>query len=326
MFDLTGLLKVDGDTSGAVNSLKKLGQEQESVTKSSSALTSGVEGLGKKILSAGGIVGGLSAGVAILTSSYRDWMTAQKASADLFSSLGENAWIAASDINKLRVAVDDMINIQTLAKGYNALVRGDLKANLNDVANLGKAAVAMSNQFGEDSNAIFETLSKAVLSGKSKALAEYGIIVDEQNLEINAHIAAMEKQGKAASERDLRLAKSNLILQQVTNRYKDYVVVADDINDLEEKYKNERAANAALSAKLSEDQAKQIQTLKHGWNDFFLNFKSGVNGLIYDTKKLKAVIDGLATKELKNYAEGFEYQVMEQFSVNWKDVPCRARV
>ena len=319
MFDLTGMVKVDGDTSGGVNALKKLGKEQENATKSGNTMSQGVENLGKKILTAGGIVAGLSAGVAVLTSSYNDWMTAQKASADLFSQLGNNAWIAASDINKLRVAVDDMIKIQTLAKGYNALVKGDLKANLNDVANLGRAAVQIGRQTGEQADDVFQKLQQAVLSGKGKALAEYGILVDEQNLEINAHISAMEKQGKAATERDLRLAKSNLIMDQVTRKYRDQTIAATDINEIESKYKNERAANAALSAKLSEDQAKQIQSLKHGWNDFFLNFKSGINGLIYDTKKLKAVIDGLATKELTNYAEGFEYQIMEQYGVDWKN-------
>ena len=178
MFDLTGMVKVDGDTSGGVNALKKLGKEQENATKSGNTMSQGVENLGKKILTAGGIVGGLSAGVGLLVSSYNDWMTAQKASADLFSQLGNNAWIAASDINKLRVAVDDMISIQTLARGYNALVRGDLKANLQDVANLGKAAVQIGRATGEAADQVYDKLSKAVLSGKGKALAEYGILVD----------------------------------------------------------------------------------------------------------------------------------------------------
>lgn len=309
----TGLLKIDGDTKGAVAALDEM-------KKKGNEIGGAANGWGDSVASMAGKFAGIAVGIGAVAFAfakvkglYDDWMKAQSDSADLFSQFGNQAaWVVAEQAIAIQNASDGVLKIQTAAKSYNLLVRGEIAATTKEVQGLAKASFRIAQEIGGDANQIMEDLTRAVLTGQLRTVKAYGIVIDEANVAVDAHIAALTRWGEKASENDIELEKKRNIMRQIVGEYENEIIKAADLNEIEGKYQNERARNAAISAKMTETQALKIQSLKHGWQDAKDGMTSYFTGLEYNSTKVMGMVSEKAKRDLQNFELDTMFARMEE--------------
>ena len=293
-----GNLVIGGDSTGAVGALKKVDAAAKETGTAATGIADGLTGILAKYGGMAAGVGAVGAAIALLKSSYDEFNKAHKESADLFSQFGQTGFAGAQMAVAVQDATDGMMKIQTAAMSFNLIVKGAVGGTVEQVQSLGKASVDIAQQIGGNVDQIMQELTQAVMTGRTRTIAQYGIMIDEANVDINAHINALEKYGETATANDIKIEKSRTLLEAINAQYKDQLVTVGDINEIEEKYQNERARNGALSAKVNEKMAKQIQELKHSWQDLKDSATSYFNGLEYNSAKVMALVSNEAKHQL----------------------------
>ena len=291
----SGILKIDGDTSGAVTALNDVKTKSSELEKGTASLGGSFGSLITKFapMAAGGAA--LGAAFMVAKESFNQFNDASKASADLFSQFGDQSWLAATKVNKLTDAVDNMIKVQTMAAAYNQLVRSDIGATEGQLSSLSKAAVELGRSSGRAADDVLRELSDAVATGQTNAFRRYGIIVNEGKAIALANKAALQEFGREANELEKKNAKTKVLLEEVDKRYKNVLISAGDVNEIEAKYQNTKAKNMALVAKTMENTAKSIQEVRHGFENAKQEVVGFLNGLDkLDDRARTALTQGLA--------------------------------
>lgn len=291
----SGILKVDGDTSGAVKALDEMKTKSEDLGKSSTTLGGTIGQFAAKLAPLAGGLAFVGTAMAVAKTSWTQFNDASKASADLFDQFGEESWLAATKVTALTDAVDNLINVQTMASAYNKLVRSDIGATEEQLASVGKAAVELGEKTGRSANEVMAELTDAIAGGATAALRKYGIIFKESEVLAKAQKDSLEETGEGMDRVEKKNAKTKLMLDQLNEKYKSVIITAQDINDIEEKYHNVKNRNMAIVAKTMENTAKAIQSVKHGFEDAkqeVIGFLNGMDKL--DDRALSAMRQGVA--------------------------------
>ena len=289
-----GLMKIDGDSSGAVKALENVKKSATSVAESANNTGSSITAMVKKY---GGLASGLAgvgSAVMVAKDAMTQFMDASRASADLFSQFGEAGWAAAAAVNQITNAADNMIKVQTAASAYNRLVNGDMKMTEEGLENLAKMSVDLARKYGKSADDMMNELSMAIAGGELSALRRYGIVLDETEANLEANKKAMAEFGRMASETEKKNAKAALVAREVDKRYKDVIISAADVQEVEAKYTNTKQKNMAIVAKTMEKTAMMVQSVKHAFSDAkqeVLGFVNGLNNL--DDNAIIALRKGL---------------------------------
>lgn len=289
-----GLLKIDGDSTSAVKALDNIKSAAKLTQTQTVSLDGTVQTLTQKY---GGLIAklGFAGSAAMLAkSAFTQFQDAAKSSADLFSQFGEAGWMAAAASDRIMAAADGMIKVQTAAAAYNRLVNSDLKMTEETVQNLAKMSVDLGRKFGVAADDVMKELGQAIAGGELSALRRYGIIIDESEANLKANEQAIAQYGRVASETEKKNAKAAAIASEVDKRYKDVLITAGDVNEIEAKYTNTKQKNLAIVAKTMENTAKTIQSVKHAFADAKQEVVGFINGMDkLDERALAAIRKGL---------------------------------
>lgn len=305
----TGHVKITGDSSEAVKALKQIESKVKETGSSVDTLSKGFSGFAGNLTGIISGVGAVGAAIYLAKSAYDEFNRVQALSADLYSQFGDQLTYTNAKMSvSIQDATDGMMTIGQAAKSYNLLVNSSIGASVEQVQSMAKASVDIAEKIGGNVDEVMQTMTDSVLSGKTKALKQYGIAIDEANIELDSHIQVMQKYGDTADENDMKSARSRNILEQINNQYKDMIITASDLQDIEQKYKNERDRNAAISAKANENFAKSLQDIKHGFNDLKDAASGYFTGIKYGNEAVKDMINSNQVVELSNQV--FDYWIM----------------
>jgi len=300
-----GMLKIDGDTSGANKALDETKKKSGELQKDTNDLGTSFLMTAAKMSPVAIAVASMAAALKFAKGAYDDFNKAQKESADLFSQFSNLGFGGAKLATEIQNAADGMIKIETSARSMNILMRSEIAATVDEVQSLAKASVEIARKMGGSADDIMNALTLAVSSGKTEGLLQYGIRINTATVEIDAHIDALEKFGQAANVSDIKLMKSKTILNEIHGIWKDSVITAGDVNEIEAKSTNERSRNMALSAKYSEESAKKIQQVKLAWRDANDSAKGYFNGIEANTKKVMSRLGPDAKRQIQDFQVEF---------------------
>lgn len=299
-----GILTVGGDSTGAVKALDDVKKKAEEVATNTTKMGPSVTTLIDKYGGLAAKIGGAGLASKLMLDSFNQFQTASKMSADLFSQLGESGWLGVTAVNSITDAADNMIKVQTAASAWNKLVNSDLHMTQETVENLAKMSVDLGRKYGVAADQIMAEMSNAMAGGELSALRRYGIVLDEADANIAANKKAMEEYGRVASETEKKNAKAELVAKEIDKRYKDVIISASDINEIEAKYTNTKQKNMAIVAKTMEGTAKSVQSVMHAFKDAkdaMLGFANGLDNL--DDKAIIAIRQNIEKEARK--ASGF---------------------
>lgn len=161
MDSAAGMMRLEGDSTGAVKALNETKTASNNLTQNVSSLTSGLAGMAGKLAAGGLAAGALAGAISVLKASYSEWMEAQKASADLFSQFNDAGFGAAQMATAIQDASDGMMKIQTAARSMNVLIRSEIGASVQEVQGLSKASVDIARKMGGNVDQIMDELTKA---------------------------------------------------------------------------------------------------------------------------------------------------------------------
>lgn len=166
------------NTQQAVAELQKLDESQRAVGKSLNQVSAAAETAGSfwdtttaKLGAAAIALGGAAASVIGFANASHQ---AAIESSDLWDMLQTRG---GKNIVDLQQQTGFLLDAQTLVAAQNRLVEGDLKLTSDQVATLGKTAVAMADQFGGSESEILEKLSTVLSTGKKldRWLSKHGV-------------------------------------------------------------------------------------------------------------------------------------------------------
>ena len=193
-----------------------------------------------------------------------------------FSAVKDDVALASIQIGM--AVTDGMIEPMTLAKQANLLMRGDLKLSQDQFNAFAKAAVEIGRATGEDTEAIFDRLSKGALKGSVEAMEEYGIKVDSTGT---------------------KTQRSNRIIEEITKRYGGMSIAASDAGEAMDAAANRQQLQLLQTAKQVDGLSQTMTKFK----DFYVNefLASGVDALFGTTlargKQAEELLDRLLRDE-----------------------------
>lgn len=310
-----GILTVGGDSTGAVKALDDVKKKAEEVATNTTKMGPSITTLIDKYGGLAAKIGGAGLASKLMLDSFNQFQAASKMSADLFSQLGESGWLGVTAVNSITDAADNMIKVQTAASAWNKLVNSDLHMTQKTVENLAKMSVDLGRKYGVAADQIMTEMSNAMAGGELSALRRYGIVLDEADANIAANKKAMEEYGRVASETEKKNAKAELVAKEIDKRYKDVIISASDLNEIEAKYTNTKQKNMAIVAKTMEGTAKSVQSVMHAFKDAkdaMLGFANGLDNP--DDKAIIAIRQNIEKEAWK--ASGF---IKEELGKNLTD-------
>jgi len=310
----TGELKISGNSKGAVSALQDIENKSKTTGASINTVANSLTGFAGKFAGMATGIGAVAGAIALVKAGYEEFNRVHAISADLFSQFGNNlTYVNAKMAASIQDATDGMMSIQQAARSYNLIVNSSIGGSIEQVQSLGKAAVDVARKTGGKVDEIMQTMTDAVMSGKVKSLEKLGIAIDETNLELDAHIATLQKYGDTANENDLKTAKSKNILEEINKKYKEQIVTVGDVNEITAKYNNNRDRNAAISAKANENMAKHLAGIKQGWQDLKDTVTSTLTGIEYGTEKVMAMVEDKAMLELTDANSNYMVAMQEKY-------------
>ena len=166
------LLEFKADTKQAQKNVGALGKVQARVSKM------GVEGMAK-----------LAIGVAAVGAAYR----AIGASVDFFLERTQQAFASSeADIGRIQAAARGLITEQEALTFAAAALNTEFKLSQQQMEDVAKFMIVLRNQ-GNDLREVQDKLTKAIVQGNSRALINFGVIVDGTTGKLETQTAIFEE-------------------------------------------------------------------------------------------------------------------------------------
>jgi hypothetical protein len=175
-----------------------------------------------------------------------------------FSAVKDDMALAAVQIGMS--VTDGMIEPMALAKQANVLMRGDLKLSQDQFNAFAKAAVEIGRATGEDTEAIFDRLTKGALKGSVEAMEEYGIRVDQSGT---------------------KTQRSARIVDEITKRYGGLSIAAQDAGEVMDSTANKTELQLLMIAKQTDGLSQTLSKFK---NFYITEFVPGIVDALAGTK------------------------------------------
>ncbi len=259
-----GMLRIDGDTSGAVKSLNDLKVQSASVSKSVEKTGGFFQNFLENAINPTTIGLGLATGaIAFVGKALSDLSENAKKAANLWNQFGDSPEIMLSLAESIQYAVDGMIKLETASLMYNQLARTELHATYNQVEAVAKLAVELGRKFGEDADTMAKRLSEAFAKGEFEELKKYGFYLEKGRIQAEAIAHLSENANATYDEQSVKLEMSRIVLSDIEKKYKNVLITADEIAEIEAKATNERDKNSLITAKINENTAKSLMELKN---------------------------------------------------------------
>jgi len=193
-------------------------------------------------------VGGALAGVNKLMNDSATFMDAVK----------DEAGVAA--VQMAMAVTEGQIRPMELARQQNVLMRGSLRLTQEQFDLVAKAAVALSDEIGGDANSAFADLSKSLVTGTTKSLAQFGIQIEE---------------GGTKAE------KTAKVMEYLSETYGGYSVEVGGAADATEKMNNQIDMQRMLAARSFDGISKMLSKFK---TFYMTEFLPGIVDSIAGTK------------------------------------------
>jgi hypothetical protein len=175
-----------------------------------------------------------------------------------FSAVKDDMALAAVQIGMS--VTDGMIEPMALAKQANLLMRGDLKLSQDQFNAFAKAAVEIGRATGEDTEAIFDRLTKGALKGSVEAMEEYGMRVDSTGT---------------------KQQRSSRIIEEITKRYGGLSIAAQDAGEVMDSTANKTELQLLQTARQMDGLTQTLTKFKDYYVSEFL--AGGIDALFGTT-------------------------------------------